>query len=169
MGLSELIEATAHLRASGRSVLTLIAGRGSLEEALRQQVRAKRLEESVRLLGYIAEGDLPFYYRAADCFVLPTRALEGFGLVTAEALACGTPVLGTPVGATPEILRPFDPRLLTRDATPEGLAEGMGRFLDEVAAEPGLEQRCRAYAEDHFSWEPFVTGLERISREVAEH
>ncbi|HUT32707.1 MAG TPA: glycosyltransferase family 4 protein [Planctomycetota bacterium] len=167
MGLSELVEATGRLKQQGRNVLTLIAGRGSLDEALRQQVREQRLEDSVRLLGYVAEGGLPLYYRAADCFVLPTRALEGFGLVTAEALACGTPVLGTPVGATPEILQPFDPRLLTRDATAEGLAEGMARFLDEVAAEPGLEQRCRAYAEQHLSWDAFVDGLERISREVA--
>jgi len=167
MGLSELIEATSLLKQRGRSVLTLIAGRGALDEALRQQIREGRLDDCVRLLGYVAEADLPLHYRAADCFVLPTRALEGFGLVTAEALACGTPVLGTPVGATPELLEPFDPRLLTRDATADGLAEGMARFLDEVAAEPGLEQRCRAYAEQHLSWDAFVDGLEQVSREVA--
>jgi glycosyltransferase involved in cell wall biosynthesis len=167
MGLPELVEATGQLRAGGRDLVTLIAGRGALDAALRQQVSERRLEDSVRLLGYVAEAELPLYYRAADCFVLPTRALEGFGLVTAEAFACGTPVLGTPVGATPELLEPFDPRLLTRDATPDGLAEGMARFLDEVAAEPGLEQRCRAYAEQHLSWDAFIAGLEQVSHEVA--
>jgi len=167
MGLPELVEATGRLKQQGKNVLTLIAGRGALEEPLREQLRENRLEDSVRLLGYVAEDDLLLHYRAADCFVLPTRALEGFGLVTAEALACGTPVLGTPVGATPEILQPLDPRLLTRDATTEGLADGMARFLDELAAEPGLEQRCRAYAEQHLSWDAFVTGLEQVSREVA--
>ena len=167
MGLPELVEAAALLLDSGRAALVLIGGRGALEEALKQQVRDLRLESVVRLLGYVAEADLPLYYRAADCFVLPTRALEGFGLATAEALACGTPVLGTPVGATPELLGPLDPRLLTRDATAAGLAEGMMRFLDELAAEPGLEERCRAYAEEHLSWEPFVDGLEKVSREAA--
>ena len=166
MGLPELVEAVGLLRDQGRQVLLLIAGRGALEDALREQVGQRRLDENVRLLGRVAEEDLPAYYRAADCFVLPTRALEGFGLVTAEALACGTPVLGTPVGATPELLRPFDPRLLTRDASPEGLAEGMARFLDEVAGEPDLEQRCRAYAEQHLSWDAFVEGLERVSIEA---
>ncbi len=168
MGLAELINAAAILRDQGRRLLLLIAGRGALQDTLDAQVRASGLADAVRLLGYVTEEELPLYYRAADCFVLPTRALEGFGLVTTEAFACGTPVLGTPVGATPELIAPFDPRLVTRDATREGLAEGMARYLDEVASEPGLERRCRAYAEEHFSWEPFIAGLERISREVAD-
>lgn len=169
MGLFELLDAAALLRDEGRRVLVLIAGRGALEEALHQRVRELRVEDTVRLLGYVQERDLPLLYRAADCFVLPTRALEGFGLVTAEAFACGTPVLGTPVGATPELLEPFDPRLVTRDASPAALAEGMARFLDEFEGGDELERRCRAYAEDRFSWEPFADGLERISREVVGH
>ena len=40
----------------------------------------------------------------ADLFILPTTELEGFGLVTVEALASGLPVLGTPIGGTREIL-----------------------------------------------------------------
>jgi len=51
----------------------------------------KGLAETVRFLGAIPDGDLPAYYQAADLFVLPTLALEGFGLATLEALACGTP------------------------------------------------------------------------------
>jgi len=167
MGLFELAEAAAILRDQGRRVLVVIAGRGSLEEALHERVRELRLEGDVRFVGYVPEDDLRLYYRAADCFVLPTRALEGFGLVTAEAFASGTPVLGTPVGATPELIAPFDPRLVMRDATADAIAEGMARFLDQVAPEPELERRCRAYAEAHFSWEPFVDGLEQLSREVA--
>ena len=66
------------------------------------------LDKHVTFLGFVPDADLPRYYQAADVFVLPTRELEGFGLVTAEALACGTPVLGTPVGATPELLEPLD-------------------------------------------------------------
>jgi len=166
MGLSELVEAARLLRAEGRGLLVLIAGRGALADTLAHQIEAAGLSDAVRLLGYVGEEELPLYYRAADCFVLPTRALEGFGLVTAEAFACGTPVLGTPVGATPELLEPFDPRLVTDDATAEGIARGMGRFLDELAGDRGLDQRCRAYAQERFSWDTFADGLERISREL---
>ena len=167
MGLRELVEAAALLRDQGRDVIVVVAGRGSLEAELRRLVEARGLRDVVRLVGYVAENDLRLYYRAADCVVMPTRALEGFGLVTAEAFACGRPVVGTPVGATPELLRGFDQRLLTRDSSPEGLAEGMARFLDEVRPEPDLETRCRAYAEGRFDWERFVECLERCSREVA--
>jgi len=168
MGLVELIEATRRLRDDGRQARVLIAGRGALERALTRLIEEANLGDTVRLLGFVGEEELPLYYRAADCFVLPTRALEGFGLVTAEALACGTPVIGTPVGATPELLEPLDARLVMKDATADGIYHGMRRFLDEIAHEEGLEQRCRAYAEQRFSWDAFANGLEQISRELAE-
>jgi len=58
----------------------------------------------------------------ADLFVLPTLELEGFGLVTLEALASGVPVLGTPVGGTVEILKNLNPKLLFKDASSESRA-----------------------------------------------
>jgi glycosyltransferase involved in cell wall biosynthesis len=166
MGVVELVEAVRRLRDEDRRVVLLIGGRGALADALAQQVRDAGLEDSVRLLGFVAEGDLPVYYRAADCFVIPTRALEGFGLVTAEAFACGTPVLGTPVGATPEIIRPFDPRLVADAATPDALARAIRRFLDELAPDDTLSARCRAYAEQHFSWDALADGLLDLFEEI---
>src|SRR5438132_854951 len=105
MGLDNLLGAMAVLKARCPSALLLIGGAGSLRGALEAQSQALGLEAHVKFLGFVPDAELPRYYQAADVFVLPTRELEGFGLVTVEALACGTPVLGTPVGATPEILR----------------------------------------------------------------
>ena len=70
----------------------------------RLHYREYDLHGSIRFLGHIPEIDLPQKYQAADFFVLPTRNLEGFGLVILEAMASGTPVLGTPVGAIPEVI-----------------------------------------------------------------
>ncbi|NQT51109.1 glycosyltransferase family 4 protein [bacterium] len=168
MGLVELIEATRRLRDEGRNVALRIAGRGALADALQRRIDDAHLTDAVRLLGYVSEDDLRLHYRAADCFVIPTRALEGFGLVTAEAMACGTPVIGTPVGATPEIIRPFDERLVADDASAEGIARAMGRFLDDVASDATLGRRCRQYAEEHLSWTALADGTLGLFGELLE-
>ena len=101
----------------------MIGGAGPLDAALREMAAREGLAERVRFAGFIPESRLPSYYRMADLFVLPTRELEGFGLVTLEALASGVPVAGTPVGGTPEILSRLEPNLLFKDATAASMAE----------------------------------------------
>ena len=73
----------------------------------------------VRMLGSSRDADLPLYYRAADLSVVPTVALEGFGLVAAESLAAGCPALVTPVGGLPSVVADLSPDLVLEDATPD--------------------------------------------------
>jgi len=166
MGLDNLFRAMDLLRARGADPLLLVGGAGSLRPALETLVRDHGLEGHVELLGFVDEAELPLYYTAADAFVLPTRALEGFGLVTVESLACGTPVLGTPVGATPEILAPLGAGLVFDDASPGAMARGLERFLRHLARDPEGAERlraaCRAHAEAGYGWERSVDGLEAV-------
>src|SRR5207237_4932147 len=78
--------------------------------------------------------------------------------------SCGTPVLGTPVGATPELLDPLDPTLVFDAATPEAIGERLVAFLECLARDPGtaarLRQTARAHAERHYSWTQAVASLE---------
>lgn len=160
MGLDGLIRAVALVR-KDLDVRLVIGGKGILRAHLEDLVNALGLGGIVGFAGLISEADLPSYYQAADGFVLPTRELEGFGLVTVEALACGTPVLGTPVGATPEILSPLAPELLTRDASAEAIAEGLRRVAPLVG-DPAFRARCRAHAERHYGWPLAVARLEDV-------
>ncbi len=150
MGLESLLEAVAVLGAGGTPLELAIVGDGSLRRALERRKDELGLRDAVRLLGHVPDSSLVDWYRAADVFVLPTLAYEGFGIVTAEALACGTPVIGTPVGATPELLRPLDERLLARGVGSADLADAISRGLAIVS--PDLRKRCRAYAETQLSW-----------------
>src|SRR6266850_4141971 len=171
MGLDTLLDAMAIVRRRRPDTLLLIGGAGSLRASLEARARALALEAHVTFLGFVPDETLPSYYRAADLFVLPTRELEGFGLVTVEALACGTPVLGTPVGATPEILRALCPSLVFRGTTPEVMAEDLERFLANKERDPDayarLRDSCRSHVERHYTWERATEELEGALRSVA--
>ena len=166
MGLDTLIRAMAILSQQSPGMLLLIGGAGSLRGALESLSASLGLQATVRFLGFIPEPDLPRYYQAADLFVLPTRELEGFGLTTVEALACGTPVLGTAVGATPEILLGLDASLVLRESSPQAMAEDIRRILERIGRDPGaglgLRQACRRHVESHYTWDACVTSLEAI-------
>jgi glycosyltransferase involved in cell wall biosynthesis len=104
-GYETLLRALAPL--AGRNWrLTCI---GSLErdpaavERLRELLRAEQLEDQVVLGGEMARPALDAQYDRADVFVLPTL-YEGYGMVVAEALARGLPVIGTATGAIGELL-----------------------------------------------------------------
>jgi len=171
MGLDALLRALAEVRRAVPDVLLLVGGTGSLRAELEALAASLDLGAHVRFLGWVADAELPRWYQAADVFVLPTRALEGFGLVTVEALASGTPVLGTPVGATPEILGALAPSPLFEDASPAAIARGLRAFLERAARDPGgartLGAACRRLAETSYSWERAVDGLEATLLELA--
>ncbi|MBW1802793.1 MAG: glycosyltransferase family 4 protein [Deltaproteobacteria bacterium] len=153
MGIETLITAFDQSQMLQENSLCLIGGDGPLKEQLETRIEHCRLGHCVRLLGYVPEALLPKYYQAADFFVLPTGQLEGFGLVILEALACGTPVLGTPVGAIPEIINRFDGRLVFNGRN----AGDIGQKLEDVLSHPETyhhdASRCRRFVENHFSWE----------------
>jgi glycosyltransferase involved in cell wall biosynthesis len=103
MGLETLVEACRKLHDEGLKFRTLIGGGGSLKESLQRMIDVAGISDSVQLLGRLPEADLAKCYAAADCFVLPTRALECFGLIVLEAFACNTPVIASNAAAIPEL------------------------------------------------------------------
>jgi len=165
MGLETLIESfnqSVVLRDKG---LLLIGGKGILENQLKTQVESSNLQDVVRFLGRIPDEDLPQFYQASDFFILPTRQLEGFGLVILEAMASGTPVLATPVGGIPEVIRPFDKRLIF-DGTGW---QDMRNKLEEVIEKPDrfrfAPQNCRSFVEKNFSWKKVADAFERVTKD----
>jgi glycosyltransferase involved in cell wall biosynthesis len=87
MGLEDLIEAIKRVKAKQPDVLLLIAGKGRLADELQGRITEAGLDDNVRLLGFVADRHLASLYRAADISIVPTVALEGFGLITVESLA----------------------------------------------------------------------------------
>jgi glycosyltransferase involved in cell wall biosynthesis len=164
MGLLELVRAVGRLRPDHPRLRLVLVGDGVLRPAIEAEVARLGLGDAVALTGRIDDDALVRHYQAADLFALPTQAYEGFGMVTLEALACGTPVVGTPVGATPEILRPLDPALVSRDASEEALADALRPWLGTDLGP------VRARAREHalgYDWERIMDRYEALCREVA--
>ncbi len=151
VGLERLIDAMAEVRKSAPDALLLIAGRGVLAGELAARVAERRLQNYVRLMGFVAEDALPLLYRACDLSIVPSVALEGFGLPTIESLAAGTPVLVTPIGGLPETVTGLDPALVLPDASTPSLADAMSRALQNLAKLPSPET-CARYVREHFHW-----------------
>jgi glycosyltransferase involved in cell wall biosynthesis len=149
MGIDRLLRA---LPLVGREDVTLVvAGSGSLSGALPRLAAELGISERVLFVGPVGDdARLADWYRAADLFVLPTTAYEGFGMATVEALASGTPAVGTAVGATPEVLAPLDPRLVSGSADPEALAEAITDALGFATGDE-FSARCRAYVEERYA------------------
>ncbi len=165
MGLERLIEAMVQVRRQIPEILLLIAGRGPLAEALQAQIEAHQLQQHVRLVGFVPDTQLPFAYRAADLTIVPTVALEGFGLITLESLAAGTPVLVTPVGGLPEAVRGLSESLILEAATKEALADGLIEALTGRRPLPNAHL-CQAYIRTHFDWPVIASKVKAVYAEV---
>lgn len=168
MGLESLIQALAQIEdiAQPPKYLFLIAGEGPLQEQLSRQINEFGLNDKVRLTGALGQEILPLYYRSADAFILPTAKIEGFGLSTAEALASGLPVIGTPVGATQNILGTIDPKLLFDGTDPESLSKGILEYLNNRQMYSELSAACREKAVSQYSWEGAADQTETLFLEL---
>lgn len=111
-------------------------------------VRAYGLDGAVLLPGYVPDAELPALYRGAEAFVFPSLH-EGFGLPVVEAMACGTPVLSSNVGAIPEVAR--DAALLVDPADPAAIQEGLAKILTDQALRNALIERGLIRVKE-FSW-----------------
>lgn len=165
MGLDRLIAAMQHVREHEPDVLLFIAGRGPLAGALRDQVAAAGLTDHVRFLGFVPDDVLPVAYRAADLSIVPTTALEGFGLTTVESLAAGTPVLVTPRGGLPEVVSDLAPELVLAGTEVDVLADGLIRALSGALSLPDTAA-CQAYARDRFGWGRVASRVRGVYEEV---
>lgn len=159
MGLFNLINAFSQVK--DESAKLLIIGKGELYKPLDNLIKKLKLENKVKLLGFVDNENLNYYYCAADCFILPTEQLEGFGIVTIEALNYNLPVIGTPRGATPEILNKFTPDLITKTHKAKDIAEKINYYLANKANYDNINYKELVNIE--YNWNTFISKIIHFS------
>ncbi len=165
MGLENAIDAMDRVRKAYPDALLMIAGSGPLRDDLARRIAERGLEHHVRLLGFVPEDDLPAAYAAADFSLVPTVALEGFGLITVESMASGTPVIVTNIGGLPEVVRDLSEDVIMPDAEVATLAATVERVLGGDLVLPSPEA-CRRFVEQRYAWPVIAEQVRDVYEEV---
>jgi D-inositol-3-phosphate glycosyltransferase len=119
-------------------------------QELRSLVHQHRMEANVSFVGSMDQQRLALYYAAADVCAVPSLT-ESFGLVALEAMACGTPVVGTRVGGLQMLIEDGESGLLVPAGDYQALAEQIARVLTDARLRMHLGHGARDRAE-HFTW-----------------
>ncbi len=159
-GFQFLVQAMSDLVKTTPDLICVIGGMGPARHDLESKSKLLGLSKNVRFVDFIPRDKLNYYYNAADLFVLPSLN-EGNPTVMFEALACGIPFIGTPVGGVPEVIDSDDYGLLARTGSTEDLAtkiqEGLTKSWDR--------QKIHAYAQ-RYSWENTVEPILELHRRL---
>ncbi len=122
--------------------------------------------ESVDLYsGYVPPGRSSLYFAAADAVVLPYRSATQSGVIPL-AYGYGLPVIVTPEGALPEMVRPGETGWVARDSSPEGFAYAVGEFLDARERLPLMRPAIEAFRRE-LSWEAFAASAGSFLETIA--
>ncbi len=131
---------------------------------LRQQIARLGLGGRVALAGEVSDATLADLYHGADLFVLATR-FEGYGMVLAEALARGLPVVSARTGAVTETV-PKDAGLLVPPHHPRALAAALADVMDDPALRSRLAQGARTARSRLSTWKIAARHMAEVLRAV---
>ena len=159
-GIETLVRAVHDCQARVTEKVRLIIGGGSRpghsdgdeRDRIESIVSALGLEAITHFAGRLSQDELPTYYGAADVCVVPSH-YEPFGLVTIEAMACGTPVIGSDVGGLQFTVVPERTGLLAPPKDIAAFAAAIDRLLLNPALCHTLGQAARERVETTFSWD----------------
>ncbi len=154
-GLDRIVDALAELARRGRPARALFVGRGPLLAATRKRAERAGIGAHTRFLEWVErQEDLAAIYRSSRTVVCASTC-EGGPRVTAEAMACGTPVVTTPVGMMREVVDEQNGILV--DFTTASLVEGLERMLGDEAARRRMGVRAQA-AVQGFEYKRVIRG-----------
>jgi glycosyltransferase involved in cell wall biosynthesis len=171
-GVEYLIRAFPDVLARHPDARLLVVGDGPCRGELEALSSQMCLENRVRFAGAQPPASLPRFYRSSRLFVGPsvvTRSgdTEAFGLVFAEAMAAGCPVVGTAVGGIPEVVISGRTGLVVEPKSPTALASAINRLLDSPAEAGRMGALGRRWVRRKFDWRQVSQGYANLLAQAA--
>ena len=142
----------------------LIIGDGELNKYFKNELDKHKLS-NVLFLGYVPHNALPRYYNEMKLLILPSYT-EGLPSVILEAMACGTPVLATPVGAIPHIIKDGKTGFLLKSSDPKHIAERIVELLNKPELLEKVSINAYNYVRENFNYEKTLQIWRKIIREI---
>ena len=154
-----LLKAVARMVREGISIHLYVGGDGRKRRELELLRDTLGLSDHVTFAGHIPDEALPGYYRMADIFVLHS-SYETFGVVLAEAMATGKPIVSVTAGGIPDVVEPGSEGLLVPPLDPDALAQALMRLVGDSALRLRMGRAGREKAVRLFAWERIVAQYE---------
>ncbi len=162
-GIKYLIDAMERIR--DLNVKLVIKGNGPKEKSLKKRAKKIGVEDNIIFLTErLPEEDLPRLYAASDIFVLPSL-YEPFGLVVAEAMATGKPVVASRIGGLKELVTP-EVGLLANPRDPEDLASRLAILIGDKKLRERMGKMARKRIEEKFTWDKISKDYKSFYEEI---
>jgi len=159
-GISNFVEAIPEIMKRRDDLGFLVGGDGQLREKIEEYLNGKNLNDKVKLVGWIPYDKLSGYLNELQLLILPSYT-EGLPNIMLEAMACGTPVLATPVGGIPDIIKDEETGFIMENNSPECIAKNIIRALNHPDLEQ-IAQNARALVEREFTFEKAVEAYRKV-------
>lgn len=170
-GVEYLIRAMPKVLASQPSTKLLIVGDGPLKKQLEELTNGLQLQEGIIFAGSKPHEQLPSYFASADIFIGPSIVAEsgdseGFGLVFAEAMSCGTPVIASDLPAVRDIVIDGKTGFLVRQKDSTQIAERIIDVLSTVDALDLMRTTARDHIVKNFEWDIVTQNYVKLIEEM---
>jgi phosphatidylinositol alpha-mannosyltransferase len=162
-GFAILLRAFEMLAAERPGLRLLVAGHGDADEALARTPAA--LRDRIVLLGQVSDSDKVRVYHSVDVFCAPNTGGESFGIVLAEAMAAGAPIVASDLDAFRQVLRRGQAGELFPTGNAAELAAAAGRLLDQPELRAGLSAAASA-AVRAYDWPVVARDVVRVYEAV---
>jgi len=159
-GVLNLVKAIPLICNQMNEVKFLLGGGGPLLEQVREELAGLISQDQARVPGWMPYNELPGYLNDMKLLVLPSH-YEGLPTIVLEAMACGTPVLATSVGAVPDIITDGETGFTMEDNSPESIAKNVIRALNHPNLDQ-ISQNGAALIEKEYSYDVLRARYESI-------
>jgi glycosyltransferase involved in cell wall biosynthesis len=147
-------------------VKLIIVGDGEYLENLKKLTKKKKVSDKVIFTGRVSEEDLIKYYNLADVFVFPTFRVEAFGIVIAEAMACGKPAIATKIGGIPSVIDDSKNGFLVKMGDLKELRDKLLIVLKDDKLAKKFGEAARKKVVENFSLEKMINDTIKVYEEV---